>query len=370
MSFHEIRRNDIQGLRTLPFTDTRSRSQMTPSLYQLRDPLEINICSFHPNREEHCYQSTVVSPTTQLSFTQTREMIMPHLKTAKHHHDYYELLFVLEGEVYQLIENEGHLYPEGSCCILNKKVQHTERYSTDFTVLFLHLSDKLLREIQRNLSLQLFGKDSERKQTNLEKFLEINLADDSTKEKNYVDFMPLRNDSWNGERLLQALEAVWNELIEPGRNSSTLILGELTRIFCFLNNPLFFQTTPFQFGTSAENRIFDQITEEMQHSYGRTSRRELEKKLNYSGVYLNNITKKFTGLSLFDYGMTFCMRKTAELLLDSTMTISEISAEMGFTNRTHFYKLFEENYHMSPSAYRKTHVNLHKGKPGIENSAL
>ncbi len=369
MSFHEIRRNDIYSLRTLPFTETRSRSQLTPSLYQLRDPLEMNICSFHPNMEDHCYQSTVVSPTSQLSFVQTREMIMPHLKTTKHHHDYYELLFVLEGEVYQLIENEGHLYPKGSCCILNKKVQHTERYNTDFTVLFLHLSDTLLKEIQRNLTLQLFGKEVERKQTNLEKFLEFNLADDGTKAKNYVDFMPILNNSWNGERLLQALEAVWNELIEPKHNSSTLILGELTRVFCYLNNPVFFQTTPFQFGTSAENRIFDQITEEMQHSYGRISRRELEKKLNYSGVYLNNITKKFTGLSLFDYGMTFCMKKTAELLLDSTMTISEISAEMGFTNRTHFYKIFEESYHMSPSAYRKAQVKLRKDKPDIERFA-
>ena len=94
----------------------------------------------------------------------------------------------------------------------------------------------------------------------------------------------------------------------------------------------------------------------MVQTNGRISRQELVSSLHYSGVYLNNIVKKYTGLSIYDYGMTFCMKKTAELLVSSDLSISEIASSMGFSNRTHFYKVFQGTYHMSPYEYRKKHT--------------
>ncbi len=43
------------------------------------------------------------------------------------------------------------------------------------------------------------------------------------------------------------------------------------------------------------------------------TRTELEQLLHYSGDYLNRIVNKFTDMCLYDYGLTFCMKKSGAL---------------------------------------------------------
>lgn len=78
-----------------------------------------------------------------------------------------------------------------------------------------------------------------------------------------------------------------------------------------------------------------------------------DRELHYSGDYLNKITKKYTGLSIHDFGMTICMKKAARELLSTNKSISDIAASLGFSNRTHFYKQFDKVYHKSPAQFRK-----------------
>ena len=95
--------------------------------------------------------------------------------------------------------------------------------------------------------------------------------------------------------------------------------------------------------------LFSHICHLLEDTDGRISRSELEQILNYSGNYLNTIVKKYTHKCLFDYGQTFCMKKAATLLKETTSSISEIMEELHFTNTTHFYKCFKEHYHMTPN---------------------
>ena len=83
------------------------------------------------------------------------------------------------------------------------------------------------------------------------------------------------------------------------------------------------------------------------------SRLALEKALCYSGNYINTIVKKYTGMCLYDYGLSFTLKNAASLLTETDIPISSISAQLGFTNRTHFYKVFREKYGVSPGEYRK-----------------
>ena len=59
--------------------------------------------------------------------------------------------------------------------------------------------------------------------------------------------------------------------------------------------------------------------------------------LNYSGNYLNSIVKKYTNSCLFDYSQTFCMKRAAALLLETTASISEI---MDWTDNQTILKAF------------------------------
>jgi AraC-like DNA-binding protein len=48
------------------------------------------------------------------------------------------------------------------------------------------------------------------------------------------------------------------------------------------------------------------------------------------------------------------LQKAAILLKSSTLTVSEIIDQSGFTSRTHFYDLFNKSYSCSPLEYRRT----------------
>ncbi len=349
--FHSLETTDLKTLKELLISNTRNDS--IPALYQLKPPFQLYFLTVHPKDRENFYLTTAISPDSSIYLSQSKEEVMPYLTNSMHHHDYYELLFVLDGELYQNIENRRHLYTTGSCCLLNKKVLHTEEYSTDFRAVFLQLSDSFIHELHRNLSFNFFNVEKEHTSTFLEEFLIANLYESGNTTKNYIDFIPVQEHSWIIQNIHHIFELITMESLTPSIGSSSAIMELFCKLFRILNSGENYMTTPVQIGTDTENRIYDMITDAMLQTNGRISRRELAASLHYSGVYLNNIVKKYTGLTIYDYGMTFCMKKTAELLLSSELSISEIAASMGFSNRTHFYKIFQGTYHMSPSEYRK-----------------
>ena len=81
-------------------------------------------------------------------------------------------------------------------------------------------------------------------------------------------------------------------------------------------------------------------------------RAQLEQLLNYSGDYLNRIVNRYTGLCLFDYGMTFCLKKAAQYLSETDESVSSIATKLHFSNRTHFYALFKAKYGVTPKEFR------------------
>ena len=87
---------------------------------------------------------------------------------------------------------------------------------------------------------------------------------------------------------------------------------------------------------------------------GQVRRKDLEKRFSYSGDYLYKTVEKYTGLSLYEYSTKFTMEKAGKLLLDSDFTVAEIMEQIGFSNRTQFYRLFQKNYGMTPREYRKS----------------
>lgn len=334
---------------------TDAKEGFTPSFYQLKIPFQLYFLTVHPRDNENFYLTTILAPDFSVYFSQRKEEVLPYLTKSLHHHDYYELLLVLEGELYQNIENRRHLYTTGSCCLLNKKVQHTEEYSTDFRAVFLQLSDSFMHELYRNLFFNFFNIEKEHSSSLLEEFLLSNLHENGNATKKYIDFIPVGQNSQTASNVHYIFELLTKELLSPSIGSSSVIMGLFCKLLHFLNSPENYTTTPVQIGTDSESRIYDMITESMIKTNGRITRQELTDTLHYSGVYLNSIIKKYTGLTIYDYGMTFCMKKAAELLTLSNLSIYEIVSLLNFTNRTHFYKIFEKNYHMSPYEYRKTH---------------
>lgn len=328
------------------------------SYYQLQEPFVLQFTTYHPENQAQRLIFTSMSPDHTIYCSLSADEAEQNLCGGLHQHDFYELLFVIEGSLYQNIENRRHLYIPGSCCLLNKNVRHKEEYSTDFRVIFFQFSDRFIKEVFSALTLNYFQVEREHVQTQMEAFLQQNISRSDSMEKEYIDFIPTRDASWVIQNVHSVFEQITSELVSPRFGSSAFIMALFFKLFHLLDQPEYYHTTPVEIGTAAENKLFHDITRQFEQTGGRTTRSDFEKTFHYSGDYLNKIVKKYTGLTLFDYGMTFCMKKAAFLLLHSTMTISQIAQDLGFNNRTHFYKVFRNTYNMTPAQYRKSHCSI------------
>lgn len=315
-------------------------------------PFRLQSITYHPDEEKDRFIMDTLSPSGSVYVSLTAEEAAQHLSSGLHQHDFYELLFVLEGEVYQNIENRRHLYPTGSLCLLNRNTRHTEEHGTDFRVAFLQLTPEFLQSVYKDLMLDYFAPEQNRPATELSEFLAQNLFGGERK-KEYIDFIPLPQTAARQRDMREIFNKLAAELTDPHVGSSFAVRVLCYRLFTLLADNTVYHTTPVSIGTETESVLYALITQRMRETHGRISRSTLEEELHYSGVYLNKIVKKYTGLSLFDYGMTFCMAKAAEDLVSTDKTVAEIAAALDFTNMTHFYKCFQQVYGETPSKYRK-----------------
>ena len=63
--------------------------------------------------------------------------------------------------------------------------------------------------------------------------------------------------------------------------------------------------------------------------------------------------KEIVGLSIHNYIKTLKMQKALLLLENDKMTIDEISKEVGYQSKIHFYRAFKGAFDCTPSQMRK-----------------
>ena len=79
-------------------------------------------------------------------------------------------------------------------------------------------------------------------------------------------------------------------------------------------------------------------------------------KLAISKSSLYNKTKSVLGITPHSLINQRRLSKAETLLNSTTLTVSEIIDQTGFTSRTHFYELFNKAYGCSPSDYRNKKI--------------
>ena len=79
----------------------------------------------------------------------------------------------------------------------------------------------------------------------------------------------------------------------------------------------------------------------------------IAKKLHFSGVHINNIFKRETGMAIFDYLAKYRINKAKELLKEKDCKVYVVAKAVGYTNQTHFKLLFQQYTGMTPVEYKK-----------------
>lgn len=105
----------------------------------------------------------------------------------------------------------------------------------------------------------------------------------------------------------------------------------------------------------------DRIVEYIQQSFSSVTLHELSKRFGYSENYLSRMIKSRLGISFNDFRHQQCMRQSAFLLASTDYSVRQIAQEVGLSNLTFFYKLFDRYYGMSPAEYRQSCRNAVAG---------
>lgn len=85
---------------------------------------------------------------------------------------------------------------------------------------------------------------------------------------------------------------------------------------------------------------------------------EMAKELSLSRSRFQHIYTETFGISVNKDLITGRLKKAADLLTGSDMSISDIASLIGYHGISYFMRQFKGAYHMTPSQYRKKHSNI------------
>lgn len=97
-------------------------------------------------------------------------------------------------------------------------------------------------------------------------------------------------------------------------------------------------------------RVLDFIQKNLVHDIGRS---EIAKAVYLNPEYLSRLFKKEMGMGLNEYLVQERMKLAKSLLQSTSFPVSIVASKVGYTNFSHFAKVFKSIAGVSPSEYRK-----------------
>lgn len=259
-----------------------------------------------------------------------------------HSHDYFELVYVLDGQIDLLIEDTYHRLFKGDAYIINLNSRHTEQRLADHTVLYLGIKPDALP--------YFYVEDSSEHE--LGHFFNRNQL--SNEKADYLTFSPL--GTYRQSKKQQDFDMLFyrieQELLEKESGYEEMCAIYIRRIFSALQNPTAYICSNTQFQTLNSKDLFSRTLQYLNEHPKKISRKELEQELSYNGNYISRVFLAKTGQSLASYNRDICLGEAARLLLSTDLSVRDICLSVGYENKTVFYDLFKKKYGMTPREYR------------------
>jgi AraC-type DNA-binding domain-containing proteins len=111
--------------------------------------------------------------------------------------------------------------------------------------------------------------------------------------------------------------------------------------------------------TDQHNRSFKTMMYYIQQNYKESiTLDDIAASGNISKSLCNKIFHKYVGDSPINYLLNYRVRKVAELLRSTTLSLSDIASDTGFNGASYMSEMFKKSFNMSPRDYRKSMGNI------------
>ncbi len=242
----------------------------------------------------------------------------------KHHHDFFEISIILEGEASYFFNQQWQTVRGGDILLFNPGVEHAER------------------QLPKTYSHQLhIGIGSFK----LEGFSENTFP-------NQEIILTSQEDQ------IKVFDKAWQLINEFGHHNINLIckgliyemMGLILR--CLEQNE---QTEPAILSKNERlKQAVQLIITYIENNYAQEITIEQLATTHYvSPTYLSKIFKEVTGVSPINYLILIRLQQARQLLMTKEYPIKEIARAVGYEDAYHFSKSFKKQYGVSPSALRQ-----------------
>lgn len=281
-------------------------------------------------------------PTVSFDFIPNNKLFSP-IESKLHKHDYFELMLIASGQLEMQIESKLCEFHGGDACILNRSTRHAEHFKPDVRIFYIVLTPNFLLNWPQEEGLglpRLFTK-----------FFNKGLRDTLQQNKDFI------KAAYTGKArtppLRGIIEAIRREFEGKKPGCQLFIRGLLYRLLSVLANPEYYTAEYIDLGFDEGFSLAFSAKQILNKNKRKMTKTEVAERLNYNGEYINQVFKKHYGCTIPEYNRFICLRQASVLLCGTDIQIHEICKQLGFTNRTHFYDLFEREYGCTPAEYRK-----------------
>lgn len=257
-----------------------------------------------------------------------------------HMHDFIELNYVYSGTSKQYINDKKITLHKGQAIIMDRTVQQRIDYANEQDILI-----NILIKDDREISNLVNSPDITSSRTVATFF--TNILNPKINHNNYIVF-----DFSNNKLLTNIIESLITESITKKEECNINLLRLLMEIW-IEESDASITLTNTQYSIENNKDLINKIVNFINSNYNSVSLKSLSKVFGYNSNYLGDKIYKETGHT-FKYFLQ--MRKfniASNLILNTDMSIENISQIVGYKNHSSLYRLFKIIVGISPNEYKQ-----------------
>ena len=253
-----------------------------------------------------------------------------------HRHTFLEINYMLRGSADQTVDGNLVHLDQGDLILLDVGTSHS--------ISALGENDLLINILFRNTNISLdLLKELKGQGSVLFNFL----LKEEDERKATRDFVVFRTD--NNFRLRETLDDIIDEYFTNQQFSDLMLKSYLNILLAQLIRNYSVQIPE----DGATKQLVVNMLSDITNEYATVSLKELSERYCYNRNYLSNIFKKEVGITFSEVLNRQRITEAHRLLVTTGLPISDIMGEVGITNKSFFYKKYEEMYKITPGKSRR-----------------
>ena len=253
-----------------------------------------------------------------------------------HHHNFFELFYVLEGRCSHQIREHTSAMSAGDLCFIQPRVTHALDVSDESVVI-----DVLIRKSTfRHYFYSILQGDN----------LLANFFMSTLYSERGIDYLIFHTG--DDPALHRAFVELCGEYMEKQDYYSVLVNAIVTKIFVLLLRR-YMDACELPQDQFHDSQTAVRIARYLQTNAATATLGGMAAEFHYTPEYASRLIKQMTGQTFIQLLTTVRLENAEQLLRDTAMPVADIAAAVGYESSEHFIRTFRKHVGLTPSGYRQ-----------------